>query len=187
MATATLIRPGTGGDARTAGTRPSRWSLAVLLAGTFMVVLDFFIVNVALPSMQRDLHASDASLEWVVAGFALTSAVFLITSGRLGDQLGRRRVFAVGLGLFTLSSAVCGLAPSAARPGRRTARPGPRRRRCVMPHVLSIITVTYEGKARVRGAQAYGLTMGLAAVLGQLIGGLLCAPTSSGSAGAAAS
>src|SRR5947199_3201328 len=89
----------------------SRWlPLPVVLAGTFMVVLDFFIVNVALPSMQSDLHASDSALEWVVAGFALTSAVLLITGGRAGDQLGRRRVFAAGLALFTVSSAVCGLA-----------------------------------------------------------------------------
>ena len=75
-----------------------------------MVVLDFFIVNVALPSLQSDLHASDSALEWVVAGYALTSAIFVITAGRLGDRFGRRRTYSLGLGLFTLASGACGLA-----------------------------------------------------------------------------
>ena len=76
----------------------SRWiPLPVVLAGTFMVVLDFFIVNVALPSMQSDLHAGSGAVEWIVAGYALTSAVFLIAPGRLGDRFGRRRVFSLGL------------------------------------------------------------------------------------------
>jgi MFS family permease len=66
--------------------------LPVVLAGTFMVVLDYFIVNVALPSIQSQLKASDSALEWVVAGFACTSAIFVITAGRLGDRFGRRRL-----------------------------------------------------------------------------------------------
>ena len=75
-----------------------RWAaLPVVLAGIFMVVLDFFIVNVALPSMQADLHAGSGAIEWVVAGYGLTSAVFLITAARLGDQFGRRRMFSLGL------------------------------------------------------------------------------------------
>src|SRR5436309_14161320 len=91
--------------------RTSRWApLPVVLSGTFMVVLDFFIVNVALPSMQSELHASSSSIEWVVAGYALTSAVFLITAGRLGDRFGRRRTFSAGLALFTIASAACGAA-----------------------------------------------------------------------------
>ena len=79
-------------------TSPTSWAaLPVLLAGAFMVVLDFFIVNVALPSIATDLGAGDSSLEWVVAGYGLTFAAFLITAGRLGDDLGRRRVYVVGL------------------------------------------------------------------------------------------
>ena len=86
----------------------SRWlPLPVILAGTFMVVLDFFIVNVALPSMQSHLHASNGAIEWVVAGYGLTNAVFLITGARLGDRWGRVRVFTIGLALFTLASAGC--------------------------------------------------------------------------------
>src|ERR1044072_2591528 len=89
----------------------SRWAaLPVLLAGTFMIVLDFFIVNVAMPAMQADLGASTSAIEWVVAGYGLTFAVLLITAGRLGDQFGRRRMFGIGLALFTLASLECGIA-----------------------------------------------------------------------------
>ena len=92
---------------------PSPWgALPVLLAGAFMVVLDFFIVNVALPSIATDLGAGESALEWIVAGYGLTFAAFLITAGRLGDVFGRRRVYAIGLILFTAASAACGLAPS---------------------------------------------------------------------------
>ncbi len=151
----------------------SRWApLPVVLAGTFMVVLDFFIVNVALPSIQSGLHASSGSLEWVAAGYGLTSAVFLITAGRLGDRHGRRRMFALGLGLFTLSSAACGFAPTAevliaGRLAQGAAGA------LLMPNVLSIIGVLYDGVDRARALAAYGMTMGLAAVSGQLIGGVL--------------
>src|SRR5258707_8435856 len=101
--------------ARLAQVLASEWTpLPVVLAGTFMVVLDFFIVNVALPSMQSDLHASGSAIEWVVAGYALTAAVFLIGGGRFGDRQGRRRAFSLGLALFTLASAACG--PAAAPP-----------------------------------------------------------------------
>src|ERR1700754_1498386 len=87
-------------------------ALPVLLAGAFMVVLDFFIVNVALPSIAAGTHAGETALEWVVAGYGLAFAVVLITAGRLGDAHGRRRLYVVGLALFTLASAACGLAPS---------------------------------------------------------------------------
>jgi MFS family permease len=77
--------------------RSSRWApLPVVLVATFMVVLDFFIVNVALPSIQGGLHASSSSIEWIVAGYGLTSAVLLLPAAQLGDRLGRRRVFSYG-------------------------------------------------------------------------------------------
>src|SRR5947199_6728974 len=89
----------------------NQWTaLPVLLAGAFMVVLDFFIVNVALPSIATGLHAGESSLEWVVAGYGLSFAAFLIAAGRLGDEIGRRRVYTIGLALFTVASAACGLA-----------------------------------------------------------------------------
>src|SRR5215469_12231212 len=86
--------------------------LAVVLTGTFMSVLDFFIVNVALPSMQRSLHASPSDLEWTAAGYALATAVLLVASGRLGDRFGRRATFTAGLAVFTAGSAACGFAPT---------------------------------------------------------------------------
>src|SRR2546429_2995593 len=88
------------------------WSaLAVLMIGTFMFVLDFFIVNVALPAIQQGLRAGEGAIEWIVAGYAISTAVLLVTGGRLGDQFGRRRGFAIGLTVFVLTSAACAPAP----------------------------------------------------------------------------
>src|SRR3954470_5144734 len=147
-------------------------ALPVLMAGTFMVVLDFFIVNVALPAMQSDLHAGTAAIEWVVAGYGLTFGTLLITAGRLGDQFGRRRMFSLGLGLFTLASAACGLAATptvliVARLIQGVAAA------MLSPQVLAILGVVYRGPDRVRALSIYGLVLGLAAVGGQLIGGVL--------------
>jgi MFS family permease len=72
-----------------------------------MIVLDFFIVNVAIPSMQRDLHASSGAIEWILAGYGLTFATTMITAGRLGDEHGRRRMFSLGLALFTIGRRAC--------------------------------------------------------------------------------
>ncbi|MFZ0385074.1 MAG: MFS transporter [Solirubrobacteraceae bacterium] len=160
--------------------RTSRWApLPIVLTGTFMVVLDFFIVNVALPSMQARLHASAGSVEWVVAGYSLTSAVFLITASRLGDRYGRRRLFALGLALFTLASAGCGIAPSATAlviarlvQGMGAAM--------LLPNVLALIGALYDGPDRLRALSAYGMVMGLAAVGGQLLGGALLAADPAG-------
>ncbi len=168
--TSTLTAPALPPFARA---RASRWAaLPIVLAGTFMVVLDFFIVNVALPSMQADLHAGSGSIVWVVAGYSLTAAVLLITAARLGDRFGRRRLFSLGLALFTLASAACGAAagPTALVLARLVQGASAA---MLMPNVLSIIGVTYTGADRARALGAYGLVMGLAAVGGQLIGGLL--------------
>src|SRR3954447_21300644 len=153
-------------------TSPSRWTLPVVLAGTFVTMLDFFIVNVAVPDAQRDLHAGGAALQLVVAGYGLTLAMLLVTGGRLGDLYGRRRVFSLGLALFSLTSAVCGLAPTATvlvlgrlAQGAAAAM--------LMPQTLAVINTSYSGQARSRAFAAYGLTMGVGAVLGQVIGGLL--------------
>ena len=160
--------------------RGSRWiPLPVLLAGTCMVVLDFFIVNVALPSIQSELHAGSGAIEWVVAGYALTSAVFLIPAGRLGDRSGRRRVFSIGLALFTVASAACGAATTptqlvVARLAQGIAAA------LLTPSVLSIIGVLYAGADRARALGAYATVMGLAAVGGQLLGGVLIAANPAG-------
>jgi EmrB/QacA subfamily drug resistance transporter len=152
---------------------PSRWApLPVLLAATFLVVLDAFVVNVAMPSIQQDLGAGTTVLEWIVAGYGLASAVLLIPASRIGDRIGRRRVFSAGVALFTLSSAACGLAPSsgalvAARLAQGIAAA------LMTPNALSLIGASYEGADRGRALSAYGTVMGVAAASGQLIGGAL--------------
>jgi len=160
-------------QARDSGERGVSWApLAVILCGTFVYVLDFFIVNVALPSIQRGLSASPAAIEWVVAGYALTSAALLVTGGRLGDHYGRRRIFCLGLAAFTATSALCALAPDAGF--LVAARLAQGIGAAVMaPNVLSILGTSYAGPARVKAISAYGMVMGVAAAGGQLLGGLL--------------
>jgi EmrB/QacA subfamily drug resistance transporter len=167
---------------RTEGTgqRAATWApLAVILCGTFVYVLDFFVVNVALPSIQRSLAASPAAIEWIVAGYGLTSAAFLVTGGRLGDHYGRRRLFCAGIAVFTITSALCAAAPDtsflvAARLAQGVGAA------LMAPNVLSILGTTYTGPARVKAISAYGMVMGVAAVGGQLLGGLLLAANLAG-------
>jgi len=147
-------------------------ALPIILAGTFMVILDFFIVNVAIPSLQREMHASVAAIQFVVAGYGLGLAAGLITAGRLGDLYGRRRLFALGLALFTLTSAASGLAPTPellvlARVAQGLAAA------LLSPQVLALLGLVYTGAERARAFILYGVTLGLAAASGQLIGGLL--------------
>ena len=151
---------------------PSWSALTILMFGTFMFVLDFFIVNVALPSIQHGLRASEGAVEWVVAGYTLSTAVLLVTGGRLGDQFGRRRVFSLGLAIFVVTSAACALAPDpavlvAARVAQGVGAA------LMAPNILSILGVVYTGPARVRAISIYGMVMGLAATSGQIIGGIL--------------
>ncbi len=146
--------------------------LAVLLLGMFMAVADFFIVNVALPSIARTLGAGPAALELVVAGYGTAYAVLLVPGGRLGDTRGRTALFRAGVGAFVLASAACGVAPSpealvVARivQGASAA--------AVVPQVLATIQATLRGADRQRALGLFGATLGAAAVLGQLIGGVL--------------
>ncbi|MEU4482462.1 MFS transporter [Micromonospora sp. NPDC023966] len=156
----------------TAPAASSKAFLPVLLTSTFMTAIDAFIVNVALPAMQRDLHAGPAALEWVVAGYVLAVAAGLITGGRLGDRYGRRRVFGLGVALFTAASVLCGLAPTAgvligARVLQGLAAA------LLMPQVLAIVRTSVAPAEQPKAFARYGLTLGLGAVFGQLIGGLL--------------
>src|SRR5205807_962718 len=89
------------------------WTLAAVSFGLFMIMLDNTVVNVALPAMQRSLHLSSSTLEWIVVGYALTFATFMLTGGKLADLYGRRLLFMIGLAVFTASSLACGLAPNA--------------------------------------------------------------------------
>src|ERR1700754_3220072 len=149
-------------------------TMAVLMAGTFVFVLDFFVVNVAIPATQADLGASDGQIQLVVATYAIAIASLLIVGGRIGDLLGRRRLFVGGLTLFTVASALCGAAPSTEvlLVGRVVQGIGAA---LFAPQVLSIIGVSFEGAERQRAVTVYGLVLGLGAVSGQLIGGALIA------------
>ena len=150
-----------------------RWlALPVILASTFMITLDFFIVNVAVPAMQGDLSATSTSIEWVVAGYGLAFAAGLILGGRLGDHYGRRRMFVMGLELFILASLACGIAPSAGvLIGARVMQGAAAA--LMAPQVLSILGLAYSGEDRARAFTAYSLTMGFGGIGGQLIGGAL--------------
>jgi MFS family permease len=150
----------------------SRLGLTVLLCGAVLPLMDFFIVNVALPTIDSDLAASGATLELVVAGYGVAYALLLIVGGRLGDAYGRCTVFNIGLAGFTVASLLCGLAPSvdwlvAARIAQGVAGA------LVIPQVLATFQATLDGERRVKALGLYAATAGTSAVAGQLIGGLL--------------
>jgi MFS family permease len=127
------------------------WTLAAVAFGLFMIMLDNTIVNVALPSIERDLHMSISSLEWVVTAYALTFAALLITGGKLGDYYGRRKMFTLGLAIFTLASLACGFAPSAGFLIGMRAVQGVGSA-LMNPATLSIITATFEPRERCSAA-----------------------------------
>ncbi len=148
------------------------WTLVAVAFGLFMIMLDNTVVNVALPSIQRDLHVSVSQLEWVVNGYFLTFAVLMLSGGKLADLLGRRRIFIAGLVVFTLSSLACGLATSG---GMLIAFRAVQGIGAAMmnPATLSIITATFPPRQR---GMAMGIWVGVSAValaLGPITGGLL--------------
>ena len=103
------------------------WTLGAMCFALFMIMLDNTVVNVALPSIQKDLGASISGLEWTISGYTLSFAVLLATGGRLGDIFGRRRIFLIGVVVFALSSATAGFAPDATSLVDQPRRPGRRR------------------------------------------------------------
>ena len=156
--------------ARAGGLHP--FGVFVLLAGAFLPIMDFFITNVALPSIDASLRASASSLELVIAGYGVAYATLLVLGGRLGDRYGRHRMFLGGLVGFVLASLACGVAPSvgaliAARivQGATAA--------LLIPQVLATFHHVLEGERKSRAVALYGATSGIAAVVGQLAGGLL--------------
>ena len=152
---------------------PRRWLAAiVLIVGALMDMIDVTIVNVALPSIQRDLHASATQLEWVVSGYMLAFAATLIIAGNLGDKFGRKRLFLSGAALFGLASLAAGLSGSgaeliAARVVQGAAAAA------MAPQVLATFRVIFGRAERGKAFGIYGAMLGFASAIGLVLGGLL--------------
>jgi EmrB/QacA subfamily drug resistance transporter len=151
----------------------SRWlALAVVLAGTFVILLDATIVNVAIPSIQQSLRASYGAIEWVVSGYALAYGLLLVPAGRLADRYGHKRLFLIGLAGFTLASALCGTARTPAQ------LVGWRVLQGVMagllnPPILAVIQLAFPPRERGKAFAWYGAVAGVSTAAGPLLGGLL--------------
>ena len=158
----------------TATPDPRRWeALALVCVAFFMTVLDVSIVNVALPSIKTSLHVSENSLQWVLIAYTITFGGLLLLGGRAADLLGRRRMFMVGMALFSAASLVCGLAGSigvliAARAVQGIGAA------IISPATLAIITTTFEeGSERNKALGVWGAMGGSGAAAGVLFGGIL--------------
>lgn len=151
---------------------PPWLGLSVLLLAGFVTIFDLFVVNVAIPSMQAGLGASFAQIGFIVAGYELAFGVLLITGGRLGDLFGRRRLFVVGMIGFTVASALCGLAPSAGLLIGARVLQG-LTAALLFPQVYASIRVNFDGDDSRRAFGLLGMTLGLAAIAGQVLGGWL--------------
>jgi EmrB/QacA subfamily drug resistance transporter len=149
-----------------------RWVLGLMATAYFMVVLDSLVVITALPQMQRDLHADLTSLQWTVNSYGIAFAAGIITAAALGDRFGRRRIFHIGLAMFTLSSAACALAPSTgdlivARSAQGLGAA------VVMPLSLTILTTAFPPERRGLIVGVYGGLAGLAVAAGPIVGGVI--------------
>ena len=170
---AARARPAAAGSRRAVRVTPPGIVLAIVLTGQLMAVIDVNIVNVAAPAIQARLHASGSGLQLIVVGYTIAYAVLLVTGARLGDILGHRRMYLAGIGLFTLASLGCGLAPSTGAlialrllQGAGAAT--------MIPQVLSLIQRTYTSPGpRARAMGLYATVLSGGAVLGQVFGGLL--------------
>ncbi len=148
------------------------WTLVLVSVATFMLLLDVTVVNVALPDIQRELHASLSSLQWVVDAYSLMLAAFLLTAGSLGDRLGRRRVFTIGFGIFTFASFLCGISddPTLLNLARGLQGIGGAG---MFATSLALIGQEFHGKDRATAFGVWGATIGGAVAVGPLVGGIL--------------
>ena len=162
-----------GADGGADGAAANRWLvLAIVLAAVFMQLLDTTVTTVAVPSIQTSLHTTFGEVQLVLAGYSLAFACVLITGGRLGDIYGRRRLFLIGMITFTAASAVCGAAPNgltlvAARVVQGLCSG------LMFPQVLSILQVSFPDREKPKAFAGYGATIGLATILGPVLGGAL--------------
>ncbi|WP_329471254.1 MFS transporter [Streptomyces sp. NBC_01723] len=155
-----------------AGDRRRWFALAIVMTAAFMDLVDVTIVNIAIPSIQRDEGASVSQIQWITAGYALAFAAGLITGGRLGDIHGRKRVFLVGIAGFTLASALCGLAANPEMLVASRILQGAMAA-LMVPQVLSIVHATFPAHERGKVFGLFGAIVGLGAVSGPLLGALL--------------
>jgi EmrB/QacA subfamily drug resistance transporter len=158
--------------ARAGDARRRWWALIAICGATFMLLVDVTIVQVALPRIQQDLHASFTNLQWVIDAYALTLSALILTSGSLADRIGRKRVFIGGLVLFTLASLLCGLSPNItfliiARGLQGFGGAA------MFATSLALIAQEFNGPERASAIAAWGATVGGAVAIGPLIGGLL--------------
>jgi EmrB/QacA subfamily drug resistance transporter len=148
------------------------WTLVAVCIATFMLLLDITVVNVALPYIERDLNSSFEDLQWVIDAYSLTLAAFLLTAGTVADRIGRRRVFLVGLAIFTIASALCGLAgtPLVLNLARGLQGVGGS---MMFATSLALLASAYQGRDRGTAIGIWGATIGGAVAVGPVIGGVL--------------
>ena len=171
-----MSAPTTAHDAGV-GSRAERhpfFVLAIVLTAVFVQLLDVSIVNVAIPSIQKDIGASFASVQLVIAGYQLAFACLLITGARLGDIFGRKKLFMIGMTTFTVASALCGFAPNSTTLVLSRVLQGIGSG-LMFPQVLAVIQVTIPAKDRGKAFGIFGATIGIATILGPLLGGSLIA------------
>jgi EmrB/QacA subfamily drug resistance transporter len=149
-----------------------RWTLFAVCVTTFMLLVDITIVNVALPSIQRRLGASLSGLEWVVDAYAITLAALILTAGALADRYGRRLVFSIGIGMFSVASLLCGVAWNIATLDAARALQGVGGA-ALFATALALIGAEYQGAERARAIAVWGSTVGFAVAAGPLVGGLI--------------
>jgi EmrB/QacA subfamily drug resistance transporter len=148
------------------------WTLIAVCVGIFMLLIDITVVNVALPQIQRSLHSGFSDLQWVVNAYALTLAALLLTAGSIADLVGRKRVFAIGLMLFTAASLVCGLSGTALTLNLARAVQGIGGA-IMLATSLALIAQAFRGRDRGTAFAAYGAVVGAAVAVGPLVGGAL--------------
>src|ERR1700743_2479935 len=152
----------------------NKWlELAIVLSAPLLSVIDVFIINVAIPAIKKGVHATDAEVQLVIAGYLLGYAAFLITGGRAGDQFGRKKVFFWGMLSFTVMSCLCGLSVTPFQLNVTRFFQG-LSASFMVPQTIAFIQVLFtDAKERAKAIGMFGITLGIASVTGQVLGGYL--------------